>query len=47
MNLRKLLLIIQKENHLITNKTIEVLNNYDIYYKKLGLDTLDLNQLKC
>jgi len=30
----------------ITNKAIEVLNNYDLYYKKLGLDTLDLNKLK-
>ena len=27
-------------------KVIEVLNNYDTYYKKLGLDTLDLNQLE-
>lgn len=30
----------------IADKIIEVLNNYDIYYKKLGLDTLDLNQLE-
>lgn len=30
----------------IANKTIEVLNNYDTYYKQLGLDTLDLNQLE-
>ena len=30
----------------ITNKAIEVLNNYDLYYKKLGLDKLDLNTLK-
>ena len=30
----------------IADKTIEVLNNYDMYYKKLGLDTLDLNKLQ-
>ena len=29
----------------IADKAIEVLNNYDMYYKKLGLDTLDLNKL--
>ena len=29
----------------ITDKAIEVLNNYDMYYKKLGLDTLDLEKL--
>lgn len=30
----------------VANKAIEVLNNYDMYYKKLGLDTLDLNTLQ-
>ena len=30
----------------IADKAIEVLNNYDMYYKKLGLDTLDLNTLQ-
>jgi hypothetical protein len=43
-NLKNYMIFEEYEN--ITNKTIEVLNNYDIYYKKLGLDTLDLNQLK-
>ena len=30
----------------VADKVIEVLNNYDTYYKKLGLDTLNLNQLE-
>jgi hypothetical protein len=30
----------------VADKAIEVLNNYDMYYKNLGLDTLDLNKLK-
>jgi len=30
----------------IIDKTIDVLNNYEMYYKKLGLDTLDLNTLQ-
>ena len=30
----------------IADKAIEVLNNYDMYYKKLGLDTLDLKTLQ-
>jgi hypothetical protein len=30
----------------VADKVIEVLNNYDTYYKKLGLDTLDLNTLQ-
>jgi hypothetical protein len=29
----------------LADKVIEVFNNYDYYYKKLGLDTLDLNTL--
>jgi hypothetical protein len=30
----------------VPDKAIEVLNNYDKYYKKLGLDTLDLSKLE-
>ena len=29
----------------LTDKVIEVLNNYENYYQKLGLDTLDLNKI--
>lgn len=32
--------------HKMVDKIIDVINNYDMYYKQLGLDTLDLNTLK-
>ena len=42
-NLKNYMIFEDYEN--IANKAIEVLNNYDTYYKKLGLDTLDINTL--
>jgi len=42
-NLKDYMIFENYEN--ITNKAIEVLNNYESYYKKLGLDTLDINTL--
>jgi hypothetical protein len=38
--------IIFEDYNKITDKIIDVINNYDMYYKKLGLDTLDLNKLQ-
>ena len=38
--------IIFEDYDKIADKAIEVINNYDMYYKKLGLDTLDLNTLQ-
>jgi len=38
--------IIFEDYDKIADKAIEVLNNYDMYYKKLGLDTLDLKTLQ-
>ena len=38
--------IIFEDYNKIADKAIEVLNNYDMYYKKLGLDTLDVNTLQ-
>ncbi len=37
--------MIFEEYDLLADKVIEVFNNYEIYYKNLGLDTLDLNNL--
>jgi hypothetical protein len=37
--------IISVEYNEMSDKIIEVLNNYDKYYKQLGLDTLDLEKL--
>ena len=38
--------IIFEDYDKIADKAIEVLNNYDMYYKQLGLDTLDLKTLQ-